>query len=102
MKKLIKPLVIIICSLILAYGLFVGVDCIRLYNADISKPPIITTQPTVIEDNDIKYTGLGYTVIYEIKEDLTSEESGTINTIYDICGAEFRLFDKIFLWAWIE
>ena len=102
MKKIFRILIIIISSVVLLYGVFVGVDCVRLYNADESKPPIIIIQPTEIEENDIKYTGLGYTITYEIKEDLTSEEAGTINTVYNICGAEFRLFDKILLWAWIE
>lgn len=102
MKKLIKPLVIIICSLILAYGLFVGVDCVRLYNADESKSPIIITQPTKIQDDEVKHTGLGYTVIYKTKAEIPTEENESNNAIYDICGAEFRLFDKILLWAWIE
>jgi hypothetical protein len=102
MKKISRILIIIISSAVLLYGVFVGVDCLRLYNAHESKPPIITIPPTEIEGNDIKYTGLGYTITYEIKEDLTSEEAGTINTVYNICGAEFRLFDKILLWAWIE
>ncbi len=102
MKNFPRIIIIAISSLILLYGVFVGVDCVRLYNAHESKPPIITIPPTEIEGNDIKYTGLGYTVTYEIKEDLTSEGDGTINTVYDICGAEFRLFDKILLWAWIE
>ena len=71
MKKIFRILIIIISSAILLYGVFVGVDCVRLNKADKSEPPIITIQPTVIEDNDIKYTGLGYTVIYEIKEYIT-------------------------------
>lgn len=102
MKKLSRILIIAISSLILLYGVFVGVDCVRLYKVTESKPPIITIPPTETDGNDIKYTGLGYTVTYEIKEDLTSEGDGPINTVYDICGAEFRLFDKILLCAWVE
>ena len=102
MKKIINPLVIIICALILAYGMFVGVDCVRLYNADVSEPPIIITQPTKIQNDEVKYTGLGYTVTYQTKAEISTEENGSNNAIYDICGAEFRLFDKILLWAWIE
>ena len=102
MKKLIKPLVIIICSLILAYGLFVGVDCVRLYNAETSKVPVIITQPTKIENDTVKYTGFGYTITYRTKAEIPTEENESRNANYDICGAEFRLFDKILLWAWIE
>ena len=102
MKKIFRALVIIISSAILIYGVFVGVDCVRLYNVDESKPPIITARPTKIQDDEIKYTGLGYTVTYRINEEIETEENASRNAIYDICGAEFRLFDKILLWAWIE
>lgn len=102
MKKIINYLVIIICSLILAYGLFVGVDCVRLYKAETSKAPIIATQPTKIENDTVKYTGLGYTVTYRVNEETETVENESKNAVYDIFGAEFRLFDKILLWAWIE
>lgn len=102
MKKISRGLIIIISSIVLLYGLFVGVDCVRLYNADTSRPPIITTSPTITENDTVKYTGLGYTVTYRISEETETEENASLNAIYDICGAEFRLFDKILLWAWIE
>ena len=102
MKKIFRVLIIIISSAVLLYGLFVGIDCVRLHNADISEPPIIITQPTKIQDDEVKYTGLGYTVTYRINEEIETEENASRNAIYDICGAEFRLFDKILLWAWIE
>ena len=95
-------MIIIICSLILAYGLFVGIDCVRLYNANESKPPIITMRPTKIQKDEVEYTGLGYTVTYRTDTEIPTEEKESSNAIYDICGAEFRLFDKILLWAWIE
>ena len=102
MKKFARILIIIIFSAVLLYGLFVGVDCVRLYNADISEPPIIITQPTKFQDDEIKYTGFGYTVTYKVNEEIETEENASRKAIYDICGAEFRLFDKILLWAWIE
>ena len=102
MKKIFRVLIIIFSSAVLLYGLFVGVDCVRLYNADESKPPIITTSPTKSENDTVKYTGLGYTVTYRTTVEAETEENESSNTIYDICGAEFRLFDKILLWAWIE
>lgn len=102
MKKIFRVLIIIFSSAVLLYGLFVGVDCVRLYNAQTSKAPIIITQPTKIENDTVKYTGLGYTVTYRTTVEAETEENESSNTIYDICGAEFRLFDKILLWAWIE
>lgn len=101
MKKVLRTLIIVIASLILLYGVFVGVDCVRLYNADESKPPIITTDLTQINDYEIKYTGLGYTVAYRLYESVDLDESDSSNSIYDVSGAEFKLFDKIMLWAWI-
>ncbi len=101
MKKFMRFLVIVISSAVLLYGLFVGIDCVRLYNSDISKPPIISTQSIKMQGDEIKYTGLGYTVTYKINEETKAEENASLNAIYDICGAEFRLFDKILLWAWI-
>ncbi len=101
MKKFVRILIIIISSTVLIYGLFVGIDCVRLYNADESKPPIIITEPTKIQGDKVKYTGLGYTVTYRTKAEGPTEETGSSNANYDVCGAEFRLFDKILLWAWI-
>ena len=102
MKKFVRVLIIIISSAVLLYGVFVGIDCVRLYNADESRPPIVSTQPIKMQGNEIKYTGLGYTVTYKINEETEAEENDSLNAIYDICGAEFRLFNKILLWAWIE
>jgi len=102
MKKAFRILIIIISSAILIYGVFVGADCVRLYNAGESKPPIITTRPVQLHDDEIKYTGLGYTITYKANAETEAEENESQNAIYDICGAEFRLFDKILLWAWIE
>ena len=102
MKKFVRILIIMISSAVLLYGLFVGIDCVRLYNVHESEPPIIITQPTKIQDDEVKYSGLGYTVIYKTKAEIPTEENESNNAIYDICGAEFRLFDKILLWAWIE
>lgn len=102
MKKIFRVLIIAISSAVLLYGVFVGVECVRLYNADISRPPIITTRPTKTENDTVKYTGLGYTITYRINEEIETEENASLNSIYDIYGAEFRLFDKFILWAWIE
>ncbi len=102
MKKIARIFIIAISSAVLLYGVFVGVDCVKLYNADESKPPIIIIEPTKIQKDEVEYTGLGYTVTYQTRAEIQTEENESRNTVYDICGAEFRLFDKILLWAWIE
>lgn len=102
MKKISRILIITISSAVLLYGLFVGIDCVRLYKAETSKAPVIITQPTEIENDTVKYTGFGYTITYRTKAEIPTEENESRNANYDICGAEFRLFDKILLWAWIE
>lgn len=101
MKKIFRILIIIISSAVLLYGLFVGVDCVRLYNAETSKAPIILTRPAKTENDTVKYTGLGYTITYRLNAENAIEENESSNADYEICGAEFRLFDKILLWAWI-
>ena len=102
MKNISRILIITISSVILLYGIYVCIDCVRLYNAEESKPPIVIIQPTQIQEDEVKYAGLGYTVTYKINEEIEAKENASLNAIYDVCGAEFRLFDKILLWAWIE
>ena len=89
-----KKKVLIVIGIIFAiYILFVTVECIRLGNADRVAEPIITVSSEKY-DNRSKYTGLGYSVIYHV--------DGQENTDGDIYGAEFRLFDSILVWGWIE
>ena len=105
MKKFLRVLVITISSAILLYGLFVGIDCVRLYKVRESGKPLITVNE--IRGKDFwECQGLGYTVTYKFnpQKDVDSEEEGKQNGYpgSHIYGAEFRLFDKILLWAWIE
>ncbi len=105
MKKFIRALVITISSVILLYGVFVGVDCVRLSRVGTSEKPLITINE-IRQENYCKYEGLGYTVTYKFdpEEAVVSDEEGEQNSYpgSHIYGAEFRLFDKILLWAWIE
>ena len=101
MKKFIRFLIIIISSAVLLYGAFVGIDCVRLYKVGESNKPLITIYE-VYEGNYWICQGLGYSVTYQTKENMPTEENENNNATYDICGAEFRLFNKILLWAWIE
>ena len=105
MKKILRLMIIIISSAIILYGLFVGVDCVRLYKVGKSDKPLITINEVRGEDY-WKCEGLGYTVTYKFDPEKAkvSEEEGELNDYPGCCiySAEFRLFDKILLWAWIE
>lgn len=105
MKKILRALVITISSAVLLYGVFVGIDCVRLYKVGESEKPLITVNEIRGEDY-WKCEGLGYTVTYKFdpEKEISSEEEGKQNAYpgSDIYSAEFKLFDKILLWAWIE
>ena len=105
MKKFVRLLIIIISSAVLLYGVFVGVDCVRLYRTGESEKPLITIKEIRGEDY-WKCEGLGYTVTYKFdpEKEVSSEKEGKQNAYpgSHIYSAEFRLFDKILLWAWIE
>lgn len=92
-----KKILIVIGIIFAIYIVFVSVDCIRLRNAKSGTKPFITVSLAEYENGD-KYTGLGYSVKYyrDIQIDINGniEEKGY--------GAEFRLFDKILVWAWVE
>lgn len=94
MKKVILKIIII---LLILYVLFVTVDCIRLRYAKNGTKPLITIGLGENENGNI-YKGLGYSVRYYINE--TQKSSDLI--LARIYGAEFRLFDKILIWAWVE
>ena len=105
MKKFVRLPIIIISSAVLLYGVFVGVDCVRLYKVGESEKPLITTNE-IREEDYCKYEGLGYTVTYKFdpEKEASSDKEGKQNAYpgSHIYSAEFRLFDKILLWAWIE
>lgn len=105
MKKIERILLIILSSLILLYGVFIGIDCVRLYKVGESDKPLITINENRGDDY-CKYEGIGYTVTYKFDPEkvIVSEEYREENAYPGSCvyGAEFRLFDKILLWAWIE
>ncbi len=105
MKKFIRALIITISSAILLYGAYVCVDCVRLSRVGTSDKPLITINEIRGEDY-WKCEGLGYTVTYKFDPEkaVASGEEGEENAYpgSHIYGAEFKLFDKILLWAWIE
>lgn len=94
MKKILLKIIVI---LLILYVIFVTVDCIRLRYAKSGTKPLITISLGETENGNI-YKGLGYSVRYYINE--TQKSSDLI--LARIYGAEFRLFDKILIWAWVE
>lgn len=89
-----KNICIIIVCIVLLYVMFVTVDCIRLRNSPTDTRPIVTLKAV---ENENKYIGLGYSVRYYV--DKIEDSDGVLVLGY---GAEFKLFDKILVWAWAE
>lgn len=86
-----KKILLIIVILLIIYFLFVTIDCIRLRNTKTDTKPFITISLAEYENGN-KYMGLGYSVkYYKDKQDDKNSY-----------GGEFRLFDKILVWAWVE
>jgi hypothetical protein len=93
-----KKKVLIAIGMILAiYISFVTIDCVRLGNTNSETKPIITVS-LAEDENRSKYMGLGYSVTYyKDRQDNIDE-----NIDKNVYGAEFRLFDTILIWAWVE
>lgn len=105
MKKGIKAFIVIVVALFVCYVGFVVIDCIRLQITKFdTKPLIVISEELECYDERTceyynKYKGLGYSITYSYYIDESSAEN---NIGVDANGAEFRLFDKIMIWAWIE
>ena len=98
--KAVKIIAVVLAVLLVGYAVFVAADSIRLRKASLAGSP---TKPllTVSQDDRtqegidrLTYTGPGYAVTYEVFE----QEDGQTQ----VDGAEFRLFGKILVWAWIS
>lgn len=102
MKKILKDFLIAIAIIIVAWVIFVAVDCIRLRNSKYYTYPLINLKQDVSLER-VTYTGLGYTISY-IQNNKIKYEPGSDNVATGIgaCGAEFKLFGKILIWAYIE
>lgn len=97
MKKNVKITLIVVASIVLVYGLFVTLDCIRLKNSKIGTKPLIVLSQENSSDKLI-YNGLGYKVVYYTNEKRISSDL----IIAEIYGSEFRLFDTFLIWAYVE
>ena len=96
MKKILKIIGIVLLCLILIWCLYVTVDAIRLRTMKLGLKPLITLE-SIEEDTKLYYKGLGYSVTYHVEK-----EQDYDLILIKINGAEFRLFDRILIWAWIE
>ncbi len=94
-----KKIIILFASLIICYILFVTIDSFRIKNNSFKNiKPLITISESR-NNKSINYTGLGYTVKYNIDTNYNQDSNNNEVTIY---GAEFRLFNKILIWAYIS
>ncbi|MCR5206664.1 MAG: hypothetical protein K6E47_16665 [Lachnospiraceae bacterium] len=92
-----KKILIILLAIIVLYSAYVTVDCIRLRKSASYTPPLITLVENKTE-NEAKYTGLGYSVVYYV--DSHTDEKGNVNIKGH--GAEFWLFGSVKVWYWEE
>lgn len=95
MNKL-KKVFLFIVILILFWTFLITIDSVRFSRKRINVKPIITLNSKQ-KDNKIIYKGLGYSINYYITEiEINNQKQ-------EKCyGAEFRLFNDILIWAWIE
>lgn len=104
MKFLLKFVLFVFYTIVLAIIVYIGADCIRLRNAEFGTKPFIVFYENKLELEDKtsesynEYTGFGYTIKYSYFYDESSENE----VIKTGKSAEFRLFGKILIWAWIE
>ncbi len=76
------------------------VDCFRLRDSKIGTKPFITLNKQLTQ-NRITYYSLGYHIQY-YTDIIETENNGIILKEAKGYGAEFRLFNKILIWAWAE
>lgn len=85
-----KKILFIIIDILVVYFVFVGIDAYRIQSMSFEDvKPLITIDEEKTDKKSI-YFGLGYSVTYNINSD---------ESIY---GAEFRLFDKVLIWAYVS
>ena len=102
MNRVLKITLISILIVIFLWVIFVTIDCIRLKNSKYYTYPLINLKQDITKD-DVTYTGLGYTIKYiQEKEIHYTPGSDFATTGIGACGAEFRLFGNILIWAYIE
>ena len=102
MKRSLRNILIAVLGVVLLWLIFVTIDCLRLRNSKYYTYPLINLKQEANLER-VTYTGLGYTVSYiQNKEIIYTPGSDAVASGIGACGAEFRLFGKILIWAYIE
>ena len=102
MRRILRNILIAILVIVLLWVIFVTIDCIRLKNSKYYTYPLINLKQEANLER-VTYTGLGYTISYiQNKEIIYTPGSDTVANGIGACGAEFKLFGKILIWAYIE
>lgn len=97
-KKILKFSLFIFYFIVGFLVIFITFDCIRLrYSNFLEKPLIVFSENKKEEnanlENFYEYTGLGYKIKYTYYNDSGNRVGKS---------AEFKLFGKFLIWAWIE
>ena len=101
MNNILRNVLIAILIVVALWLVLVLVDCIRLKNSEYYTEPLIKVTQEITEDK-VAYTGLGYTVTYIQEKEVTHVGSDYRAVAIGAEGAEFRLFGKLLIWAYIE
>lgn len=102
MNRILKITLISILIVIFIWSMFVIIDCIRLRNSKYYTYPLIHLKQDANLER-VTYTGLGYTISYiQNKQIIHTPGSDIVAESVGACGAEFRLFGNILVWAYIE
>lgn len=94
MKKILKITGKTIGIIILIYTLFIAEESIRLSIKKLGRPLIIFEEKYTNNGEDCVYKSLGFTY--------TTSFTCRSSDLCFLFSQEFRLFDKILMWAWVK
>ena len=102
MNRVLRSVLIAVLVVIALWVIFVIVDGIRLRNSPYYTYPLINLKQDANLEK-VTYMGLGYTISYiQNKSIMYTPGSDVFASGVGACGAEFKLFGKILIWAYIE
>lgn len=101
-----KIVLTVIAVCVVCFAAFVLIDCVRISRAELGTKPLITISEEIPNGpGDLRYRGLGYSVVYKMGDEMQTGDSGESCISYieeNAYGQEFWLFDKILVWGWVE
>ncbi len=102
MNRVLKDVLIGTAIIAVIWLAFITIDSIRLRNAKYYTYPLINLKQEANLER-VTYTGLGYTISYiQNKQIIYEPGSDNVATSIGAVGAEFKLFGKILVWAYVE